>query len=96
MIDFIDLWGGSYYVEKLIGELVDEVWKFIMEVEELGGMVKVIEIGILKMCIEEVVVWKQVWIDFGKDVIVGVNCYQIEEIFDIDILDVDNVKVCQV
>lgn len=52
----VDLWGGFYYVEFLINELVYSVWEYIQEIEKLGGMVKVIEIGILKMCIEEVVV----------------------------------------
>src|SRR5690554_2671133 len=38
--DFIDPWGGSYYVEKLTDELVEKAWELIQEVEELGGMAK--------------------------------------------------------
>lgn len=93
MTDFIDPWGGSYYVEKLTQELVDEAWKLIQEVEELGGMAKAIETGIPKMRIEEAAARKQARIDAGKDIIVGVNRYQLEKEDPIDILEVDNTKV---
>lgn len=93
MTDLIDPWGGSYYVEKLTQELVDEAWKLIQEVEELGGMAKAIETGIPKMRIEEAAARKQARIDAGKDIIVGVNRYQLEKEEAIDILEVDNTKV---
>ncbi|HLP56945.1 MAG TPA: methylmalonyl-CoA mutase [Fluviicola sp.] len=93
MTDFIDPWGGSYYVEKLTQELADEAWKLIEEVEELGGMAKAIETGIPKMRIEEAAARKQARIDAGKDIIVGVNRYQLEKEAPIDILEVDNTKV---
>jgi methylmalonyl-CoA mutase len=89
----IDPMGGSYYVEKLTEELVDEAWKLIQEVEELGGMAKAIETGIPKMRIEEAAARKQAKIDSGKDIIVGVNRYQREKEDKLDILDVDNTKV---
>ena len=79
MTDIIDPWGGSYYVEKLTQELVDEAWKLIQEVEELGGMAKAIETGIPKMRIEEAAARKQARIDAGKDIIVGVNRYKLEK-----------------
>ena len=90
---FIDPFAGSYYVEKLTSELVDEAWKLIQEVEELGGMAKAIETGIPKMRIEEAAAKKQARIDSAKDIIVGVNRYQIEEQTEIDILEIDNSKV---
>jgi methylmalonyl-CoA mutase len=90
---FIDPFAGSYYVEKLTSELVDEAWKLIQEVEDLGGMSKAIETGIPKMRIEEAAAKKQARIDSGKDVIVGVNRYQVDEQTEIDILEVDNSKV---
>jgi methylmalonyl-CoA mutase len=93
MCDIIDPWGGSYYVEKLTQELVEEAWKLIEEVEELGGMAKAIETGIPKMRIEEAAARKQARIDSGKDIIVGVNRYQLEKEDAIDILEVDNTKV---
>lgn len=93
MTDIIDPWGGSYYVEKLTEELVEEAWKLIEEVEELGGMAKAIETGIPKMRIEEAAARKQARIDSGKDIIVGVNRYQLEKEDSIEILEVDNTKV---
>ncbi len=90
---FIDPYGGSYYIEKLTEQLVDEAWKLIQEVEELGGMAKAIETGIPKMRIEEAAARKQARIDSGKDIIVGVNRYQVENNDQIDILEVDNTKV---
>ena len=90
---FIDPFAGSYYVEKLTSELVNEAWKLIQEVEELGGMAKAIETGIPKMRIEEAAAKKQARIDSAKDIIVGVNRYQIEEKTEIDILEIDNSKV---
>lgn len=92
---FIDPLGGSYYVEKLTEELVNEAWKLIQEVEELGGMAKAIETGLPKMRIEEAAARKQARIDAGKDIIVGVNRYEVgeEDATKIDILEVDNTKV---
>ncbi len=90
---FIDPMGGSYYIEKLTEQLVDEAWKLIQEVEELGGMAKAIETGIPKMRIEEAAARKQARIDSGKDIIVGVNRYRVDEDQQIDILEVDNTKV---
>jgi methylmalonyl-CoA mutase len=90
---FIDPFGGSYYVEKLTEELTQEAWKLIEEVEELGGMAKAIETGLPKMRIEEAAARKQARIDSGKDVIVGVNRYQLEKEEQMDILEVDNSKV---
>lgn len=92
---FIDPFGGSYYIEKLTEELVNEAWKLIEEVEELGGMSKAIETGLPKMRIEEAAARKQARIDSGKDVIVGVNRFEIseEESTKIEILEVDNTKV---
>ncbi len=93
MCDFIDPWGGSYYIETLTNQLVEEAWKLIEEVEELGGMAKAIDTGVPKMRIEEAAARKQARIDSGKDVIVGVNRYQLTEQPVIDILEVDNTKV---
>jgi len=90
---FIDPYSGSYYVESLTNELVNEAWKLIQEVEELGGMAKAIETGIPKMRIEEAAARKQARIDSGKDIIVGVNRFEHNEVSQIEILEVDNAKV---
>ncbi|NQX97237.1 MAG: methylmalonyl-CoA mutase [Flavobacteriales bacterium] len=86
----VDPWGGSYYVERLTHEIAERAWKLIEEVEELGGMAKAIEKGIPKLRIEEAAARKQAKIDSGKEIIVGVNEYIVDEQQQLDILDVDN------
>lgn len=89
----VDPWGGSYYVEYLTDQLVKKAWALIEEVEEMGGMAKAIEQGLPKMKIEEAAARKQARIDSGKDIIVGINAYQVNEAFDLELLEVDNTAV---
>ncbi len=89
----VDPWGGSYYVEYLTDRLARRAWELIQEVEALGGMAKAIENGLPKLRIEEAAARKQARIDSGKDKIVGVNVFQVEEEQQIDILEVDNTAV---
>ncbi|MCK4501825.1 MAG: methylmalonyl-CoA mutase, partial [Desulfuromonadales bacterium] len=86
----VDPLGGSYYVESLTNSLIEEAQKTLDEIEGLGGMTKAIETGMPKLRIEESAAKKQAAIDSGRDVIVGVNKYQLKEEDDIDVLDVDN------
>lgn len=65
----IDPWAGSYMMEKLTQDLVDEAWKLIEEVEAMGGMTHAVESGWAKMKIEGCAADKQARIDSGKDVI---------------------------
>ena len=93
MTRVVDPWGGSYYVEFLTHEIARKAWAHITEIEELGGMAKAIETGIPKMRIEEASARKQARIDSGKDILVGVNKYQVEEKSDFEVLEVDNTAV---
>ena len=77
--DVVDPLGGSYYVESLTQSIINEVRKILKEIEDLGGMAKAIESGMPKMRIEEAAARRQARIDQGRDVIVGVNKYQIED-----------------
>ncbi|MFL1011908.1 methylmalonyl-CoA mutase [Flavisericum labens] len=89
----VDPWAGSYYVEKLTHDIAQKAWELIEEIEELGGMTKAIEAGIPKLRIEEAAAKKQARIDSGKDIIVGVNKYQLHEEASISTLEVDNQTV---
>ena len=91
--DFIDPFGGSYYVETLTKELYDKAWDLIMEIEQLGGMAKAIESGMPKLKIEEAAAKKQARIDSGEETIVAVNKYKVEDNYEFDILEIDNVQV---
>ena len=94
----IDPWGGSDVIEKYTKELAEKAWEYILEIEELGGMAKAIESGIPKMRIEECAAIKQAKIDAGKEVIVGINKFKVDEKADFDILEVDNqaVRISQI
>ena len=89
----VDPWGGSYYIEFLTDQIAQKAWELIQEVEELGGMSKAIEAGLPKMRIEEAAAKKQAKIDAGKDLIIGVNAYQLEEETEIETREVDNSEV---
>jgi methylmalonyl-CoA mutase len=89
----IDPWGGSFYVERLTYELARRALAHIEEVEKLGGMAKAIAAGIPKMRIEEAAARTQARIDSGKQTIVGVNKYRVDDEAQIDILKVDNKSV---
>ncbi len=89
----IDPWGGSWYVERLTGEIAVAAGSLIEEVEEHGGMIAAIEMGLPKMRIEEAAARRQARIDSGKDVIVGVNAYRVDEDTGLELLEVDNAGV---
>ncbi|WP_210365854.1 methylmalonyl-CoA mutase [Bacillus sp. REN3] len=89
----IDPWAGSHYVESLTKSLIDRAWEHIEEIESLGGMAKAIETGLPKMRIEEAAARRQAQIDSGKETIIGVNQYRLDQEDPLDILDIDNTAV---
>jgi len=89
----VDPLGGAYYVEYLTDQLVQKAWGHIQEVENAGGMAKALEMGFPKLRIEAAAARKQARIESGKEVIVGVNKFIVEEGQDFEILEVDNEKV---
>jgi methylmalonyl-CoA mutase len=91
----VDPLGGSYYVEALTSELVDQAWTIIGEVDALGGMTKAVASGMPKRLIEEAAAARQARVDKGEDVIVGVNKYKLGTEDQLDTLEVDNDLVRQ-
>jgi methylmalonyl-CoA mutase len=89
----IDPWSGSAYVEKLTLELARKAWGHIQEVEAAGGMAKAIEKGIPKMRIEEAAARTQARLDSGRQPLIGVNKYQLDEEEPLEVLKVDNSQV---
>ena len=86
----IDPLAGSYYVESLTSSMITEAKKLMLEIEDAGGMVKAIELGIPKMRIEESSAKRQARVDSKEETIVGVNKYKPTEKQDINILSIDN------
>jgi methylmalonyl-CoA mutase len=89
----IDPWGGSYYVERLTRDLAEKAWGHIQEVEETGGMAKAIEAGIPKLRIEEASARTQARIDSGRQTVVGVNKYLLDQAENVEVLKVQNAEV---
>jgi methylmalonyl-CoA mutase len=89
----IDPWAGSAYVEKLTNDLAAKAWELIQEVEAAGGMAKAIEAGIPKMRIEEAAARTQARIDSGRQPLIGVNKYIVDNDVLPEVLKVDNSKV---
>ena len=93
MTKVVDPLGGSYYIEALTQELVDQAWEIIERVEAEGGMAKAVAAGWPKAMIETAAAARQARVDRGEDVIVGVNKYRLANEDLLETLEVDNTKV---
>ncbi|MBL31629.1 MAG: methylmalonyl-CoA mutase [Flavobacteriales bacterium] len=89
----IDPFGGSYYLEVLTNEITKKAKQHIEEIEKIGGMVKAIEAGMPKLKIEASAIKRQAKIDNGENLIIGLNCFQEQDVEKIKILQIDNKKV---
>jgi len=89
----IDVWGGSYFVERLTWELAGAAWAHIVECERAGGMAKAIESGLPKRRIQEAAARTQALIDSGAQPIVGLNEYAPEDPEGMKVLKIDNSAV---
>jgi methylmalonyl-CoA mutase len=89
----VDPWAGSYMMEKLTQDMADAAWAIIEEVDAMGGMTRAVDSGWAKLRIEASAAEKQARIDSGKDVIVGVNKFKLDQEEPVEILQIDNVRV---
>jgi len=93
MCNVVDPLGGSYYIESLTQQLVDQAWEIIERVQAEGGMAKAVAAGWPKAMIETAAAARQARVDRGDDVIVGVNKYRLASEDFLETLEVDNAKV---
>ncbi len=84
--NFVDPLGGSYAVEALTDRIEAEAWEYIRRIDELGGIVRAIEIGFPQREIAEAAYRYQQQLERGEKVIVGVNKYQMREEPPIEVL----------
>ena len=91
----VDPWGGSYHVERLTKLLAERAWTHIEEVEELGGMAAAISTGLPKLRIEEAAARTQARIDSGRQAVVGVNRYRVDDDVGapVEVRRIDNAEV---
>jgi methylmalonyl-CoA mutase, N-terminal domain len=72
----IDPLGGSYFVEALTNELEKEAEDYIRRIDDLGGMVKAIELGFPQKEIADSAYAYQKAVEAGDKVVVGVNAFE--------------------
>ena len=72
----VDPLGGSYYVESLTDRLEEAAWRYIVEIDEMGGAVAALKRGYQAREIHESAFEMQGGIEEGTRVVVGVNRYE--------------------
>jgi methylmalonyl-CoA mutase N-terminal domain/subunit len=85
----IDPLGGSYFVEALTNKMEEEALKYINKIDELGGIVRAIELGYPQQEIANAAYAYQKQIERKEKTVVGVNKYQVGEEKPIEFLKID-------
>ncbi len=85
----IDPLAGSYFVEALTNKMEQDAWAYINKIDELGGILKAIELGFPQQEIAEAAYRYQQQVDKGEKIVVGVNKYVQEKEEPIEILRID-------
>lgn len=87
--DTIDPLAGSYYVESLTSQIEEKAMELIAKIDELGGSPSAIDKGFMQQEIMDAAYEYQKQVENGKEVIVGVNKFQVEEPAPTGLLRVD-------
>jgi len=77
--DTVDPLAGSYYLENLTDSIEQEAEAYIQKIDELGGAVSAIEQGYIQGEIHRAAYEYQKDIESKKQIIVGLNAYQIAD-----------------
>jgi methylmalonyl-CoA mutase N-terminal domain/subunit len=75
----IDPLAGSYFLEALTNKMEEEAVKYIDKIDELGGIIRAIEIGYPQQEIANAAYAYQKQMERREKIVVGVNRYQMEE-----------------
>jgi methylmalonyl-CoA mutase N-terminal domain/subunit len=95
--DTVDPLGGSYYIEKLTGEIYERAGEYIRKIDEMGGAVSAIEKGFIQKEIQDSAYRYQREIESGERIVIGVNRLQVEEEKPTSLLRVDpSVRLSQI
>lgn len=89
VINCIDPLGGSYFIEKLTSEMEKEAKDYIKKIDDMGGMIKAIELGFPQKEIADSAYWYQQAVEKKEKLIVGVNAFEMEH-EPIPLLDINN------
>jgi methylmalonyl-CoA mutase N-terminal domain/subunit len=88
--NMIDPLGGSWAVEALTDKIEKEAFAYINRIDELGGIIRAIDIGYPQKEIADAAYRYQQQLDSQEKVIVGVNKYAIPEERPLDILKIEH------
>ncbi|RME22078.1 MAG: methylmalonyl-CoA mutase, partial [Deltaproteobacteria bacterium] len=86
----IDPLGGSYFVEWLTDKMEADAMKYIDKIDELGGIIRAIELGYPQREISDAAYTYQRQLEKQEKVVVGVNKYVMKEDMKIPILKIDD------
>lgn len=89
--DTVDPLGGSYFVEELTNQMERSVYKYLEEIEEMGGAVQAVQDGYMQREIHQEAYETQKKIERNEEIIVGLNAYEVEEEINPNLLKVDPV-----
>ena len=73
--DVIDPLGGSYYVEWLTDRMEEEAYRYFDTIEKLGGILESVKKGFIQKEIAGTSYRRQMRLEQGKEIMVGVNRY---------------------
>jgi methylmalonyl-CoA mutase N-terminal domain/subunit len=85
----IDPLAGSYFMESLTSRMEEEALRYIQKIDELGGIVRSIELGYPQQEIANAAYAYQKQVERKEKIVVGVNKYQVEEEKPIEYLKID-------
>jgi len=74
----IDPLGGSYFIEALTGEMESEARAYIRKIDDMGGMVRAIELGFPQKEIADSAYRYQKAVEAKEKIVVGLNAFAME------------------
>lgn len=79
LADVIDPLGGSYYVESLTDEMEAAILAIMQQIDDAGGMYRAVESGLVQSLIGRSAAERQLRLDSGEEIQVGVNASVVAE-----------------
>jgi len=87
--DTVDPLAGSYYVEYLTDQIELRALEYIEKIEQMGGAVAAVEAGFMQREIHKQAYETQRRIEAGEELVVGLNCFQLADEPQPELLRVD-------